>query len=481
MNSNSNSNNNSSTSSTSSSTGSTNSDIQTVFQNNPIFINKENFKLQLGDFTDIGGSKHKPNQDICFKIPLIEHNGYLLGVADGHGRDGHIIANISKECTEEVIQTKIDDLLKDPINFFEYLFDYIHNKIITNIGYNLKGGTTFSIILLLENKLWIANVGDSTGIIFSKNSIFKNSHLKYERDIATPDKVVVHTDTDTNLLNYLVLTSEGHSPENPDEYIRMRNFMKSPENENHAELLCVYDDPNKIKNMCPHVFNIEEDGIPTVRTDDGSFKYYYKNVRKDKATYVTCKNNFNSLASTRSIGDSNMNVLGVSNKPEIQSIDLNTIFDELLSLRQVNILKNSEQKDNDKDNDKIDVNPDPMTLCIGLFTDGVWDNWIYDHVCKFVTDKSCLNAIITDVNNGAQRVANSFMKRNETFANKNFGSSSDNSTGIIMYITKVAEVTNAVVTNTEVTNTEVSNTVTNTDTNTVSNTVTNTDTNNLIT
>ena len=92
------------------------------------------------------------------------------------------------------------------------------------------------------------------------------------------------------------------------------------------------------------------------------------------------------------------------------------------------------------DTEKVDtetIRPvDPMSVCVVLCTDGVWDNWIYDHVCKFVMDPSCLNAIVADTEKGAARVAKSFMLRNQTFARKNFGDGSDNATGIVMYITQ---------------------------------------------
>jgi SLT domain-containing protein len=51
-------------------------------------------------------------------------------------------------------------------------------------------------------------------------------------------------------------------------------------------------------------------------------------------------------------------------------------------------------------------------------------------------DPSCLNAIVADQEKGAARVAKSFMLRNQAFARKNFGSQSDNATGIVMYITQ---------------------------------------------
>ena len=80
--------------------------------------------------------------------------------------------------------------------------------------------------------------------------------------------------------------------------------------------------------------------------------------------------------------------------------------------------------------------PDPLTVCVVLATDGVWDNWIYDHVQKFVMDKSCLKALEADKERGAQRVCKSFMLRNQGFGQKHLGSGSDNATGIVLYITE---------------------------------------------
>ena len=210
----------------------------------------------------------------------------------------------------------------------------------------------------------------------------------------------------------------------------MRTFKCSDENPNHAELLCVYDNQYKHKPRCPNVFDISESGIPTIRQDDGSFEYYYKNVRKEKASYVSDRCGENILSVTRALGDFKLQTLGLSNKPEIQSIDLEPIF------AQLKLQIDTEKVDTEKVDTETVKPVDPMSVCVVLCTDGVWDNWIYDHVCKFVMDPSCLNAIVADTEKGAARVAKSFMLRNQTFARKNFGDGSDNATGIVMYITQ---------------------------------------------
>ena len=417
-------------------------EVETVFQLVENIKNKPMLKVQLGHNTDIGGSR--VNQDRHSVLTFPEHDVYAIAVADGHSHEtGHHIADITKNCLENLLKNRITELIENPVTFLEFCCDYIHEEIRKELvkkmereGYKIyvdgagviskvksgreiyedvKGGTTFSIVILIGKKLYIANLGDSTGLLCCKTPILKPSNIKYEKDAANPTKVISSCDIDSSLSTYIELTRE-HSPENVEEYIRMRDFKCSDENANHAELLCVYDDQhNSCKYTCPHVFNISETGTPTVR-EDAAYKYYYKNLRKEKATYV-CERYSNSVLSiTRALGDYKFQNLGVTNKPEIQSIDLEPIFQQI-------------------DTAKVEK-VDPMTVCVVLCSDGVWDNWQYDDVCKFVMDPSCLNAIAHDEEKGAERVAESFMLRNNLFATRNFGNSADNATGIIMYITQ---------------------------------------------
>jgi serine/threonine protein phosphatase PrpC len=318
----------------------------------------------------------------------------------------------------EMTETKMDRILINPVEFLEFAFDHIHAEIIKTY----TCGTTFSLIIILGKKMWIANVGDSTGILCAKHPILKNSDLMFEKDVAIPEKMYETKKADDDKLsNYIILTSEDHSPEDPEEYKRMRAFKPSEENPLHAELLCVYDKQRMTKSLCPHVFNISEDGTPTVRPDDKSFEYYVKNVRREKATYVCGRHGENALAGTRSLGDIELHNLGLTHKPIIRSMDLNKVFVDLRAVRKP---------------EATEEDPDPLTVCVVLATDGVWDNWIYDHVQKFVMDKSCLKALEADKERGAQRVCKSFMLRNQGFGQKHFGSGSDNATGIVLYITE---------------------------------------------
>ena len=98
--------------------------------------------------------------------------------------------------------------------------------------------------------------------------------------------------------------------------------------------------------------------------------------------------------------------------PEVQTIDLQPIFDRVA------------QNPGDAPQNMIS-----LVVC----TDGVWDNWTYEDVTKFVLDPSCMNAVVSG-GDGARRVAASFMQRNGIYAKRNFGAQADNATGIVVYL-----------------------------------------------
>lgn len=437
-----------------------NTDFQSVFTIN----GEKKLKIQTGSKTDIGGNR--TNQDVLFKIQLPDQNGCLIGVADGHGEHGEIAAQTTEKCFRSSIQNRFSELVENPVAFLESNFEEIQNQIRLELrdlyekkgldvqieengciskrnppsdvytklnGYrwfDVIGGTTLSVVLLLGKIMYIANVGDSSGLLCSKYPILKNSHIKYEKDAAVPLKIVTNiVNPDEPSSNYIEITVNTHSPENPAEYVRMRDVKRSEDNPHMAELMCIYDKQYEEKVDCPKVFNISEEGIPTVRSDEEiNGEYYYKNVRKDKATYVTDKTGKRVLAATRALGDFKLNSLGLTYKPEIQSIDLGPVFGEL----KTKIDENKATASGGSEEQVVD----PPTICVVLASDGVWDNWIYDHVSKFMMDPSCLKAINLDQTRGAERVTNSFIIRNDAFAKKNFGRNSDNATGIVMYITE---------------------------------------------
>lgn len=108
-------------------------------------------------------------------------------------------------------------------------------------------------------------------------------------------------------------------------------------------------------------------------------------------------------------------------------VDLREVFAKVASQRELEMNENSDVEK------EMDGAENPIVVCIVLATDGVWDNWTYEDVTKFVMDASCLKAV-GGGEDGADRIAKAFMQRNAIYARRNFGAQADNATGILAYL-----------------------------------------------
>ncbi len=360
------------------------------------------YKFQFGEVTDIGGSRK--NQDAYFTLKFPEIETVMTCVLDGHGSEyGEHIAEGTKKFMIEQFSINQDRLLANPEEFLLRLFDEANENckqilmevlsrssiqfkeedgIIYSRKYNtsqwskVRGGTTCSIVVIIKNKLYTANVGDSKALLCSTHLLPFGGYCEME------------------------ITSD-QSLEKYDEFKRIHDCGG----------LVVFDKPDALtKHECPPVYEYCDEYDDFIKSEKG---IYYKNVSKEWATIVVNPNvdENDALAMSRSLGDLSLKRYGVIATPSINSFNLDEIFNS------------SEESESD-------------TICIVLASDGVWDNWIDKNIGKFVMDKSCLNAIVDKPENGAQLVAKSLMARNDMFGQKNFGSSRDNATCIVTYITK---------------------------------------------
>lgn len=121
--------------------------------------------------------------------------------------------------------------------------------------------------------------------------------------------------------------------------------------------------------------------------------------------------------------------------PEVQRIDLTEIFQSLGEKHQQIQVAGGAASNNGESSPYVGNFAELVasTICLVLATDGVWDNWVYEDIERFMFDDSCLNATTLN-SDGTQRIASSFMKRNSMFAKKNFGNQADNATGIVLYM-----------------------------------------------
>jgi serine/threonine protein phosphatase PrpC len=351
---------------------------------------KPKYIFQIGQETDIGGSN--TNQDESFVLIDTDLDLVINCILDGHGSDyGEHIAKGTKEFMTTKINMEKDKLLDNPQEYLTALFleanenckqilmevlskssiqfkeEYgiiYSRKHSTSMWSKVRGGTTCTMVVIIKNKLFTANVGDSKSLLCSR-------------------------------VNRVQELTTDQSLEKFEEFKRI----------NDCGGLAVYDNQKLSKDFCSPIY-IKDEYDEFIKTDKG---HYYKNVSKEWACVVSSPCGNDILAMSRSLGDLSLKRYGVIANPDIQCIDLDEIFNNL------------EQSN---------------TICIVTASDGLWDNWIDDYVCKFVMDPSCLKVIIDKPEDGAQCVAKSLIMKNDTFAKINFGSSRDNASCLVTYITK---------------------------------------------
>ena len=396
-------------------------------------------KFLTGLATDIGGGRENQDTVCCFQNSDILANC----IFDGHGIDGKWVAEVCKLNTERLISENSDRLLLDPVNALSELFSELKTILsvktverfskknreckiepsgvifIKGLFHDtwqplVNGGATMTVLILIKKtlKLYIANVGDSDAMLCSSKQIFKQDDLKCESELEEGIKGLKEENglkeekgLEEGLKNYLILTA-NHSPTNIDEYVRMRSTGACPTNPNKALIDVIYDKQG-VESYC-QVYDTSESIPKLLECPLGGG--YYKNIRKEYATYVRTKEN-RKLSFTRTMGDFEMAPYGIISEPSISSIDLSDILARY---------------------EDTDLNP---VLCLLVSSDGVWDNWEYQTAQEFLMFDNCLEAV-GKTDDGSQQVLNSFMKRNKLLATQNFGNSADNATSAILYLKK---------------------------------------------
>eukprot|EP00602_Paraphysomonas_sp_CaronLab_P004867 CAMPEP_0185025198 /NCGR_PEP_ID=MMETSP1103-20130426/8250_1 /TAXON_ID=36769 /ORGANISM="Paraphysomonas bandaiensis, Strain Caron Lab Isolate" /LENGTH=429 /DNA_ID=CAMNT_0027558347 /DNA_START=82 /DNA_END=1371 /DNA_ORIENTATION=+ len=403
--------------------------------------------------TDIGGSRENQDDMFIFDRPAL--GICVLGVLDGHGRDvGQTASETGRKFLLSYFEEHVDELLEDPYTCLVQGIVQSHEairesfiRVLRGKGWEVQntaeeylvkrkssshpwacvhGGTSCSLVALVNTTLYTANVGDSSGILCSSRAILAQSMVKHVGDSAIGNKRHPNMSTDDTPVSTVVLTAE-HSPESPEEFIRMRNFRHREGDPTQPSLLVVYDASTHDKSRCSPVFSLDANGDPVV-TNRGS---YYKNVRHEWASLVAAPSYArfqDALAFTRSIGDFHLHLYGVTHYPEVTSIDLKPIFESL-----------------EESNEDLSSQP---YLAVVLASDGIWDNWEYDDVTSFVVNPELRSkakrieskideSSSTDEEDGlkyTKHISKALIDANAVHANRNFGNQADNATGIVMII-----------------------------------------------
>ncbi|KAK9079864.1 hypothetical protein SSX86_001537 [Deinandra increscens subsp. villosa] len=136
-------------------------------------IPSHNFKLECAVLTRRGyypDTPNKENQD-CFCIKTCiqgNPNVHFFGVFDGHGHAGKQCSNFVKSRLVEIL-CSIDTLVQDPVHAFNLAFSTTNTELHDNPEIDdSMSGTTAITVLVIGDKLFVANVGDSRAVITLK-------------------------------------------------------------------------------------------------------------------------------------------------------------------------------------------------------------------------------------------------------------------------------------------------------------------------
>ena len=135
----------------------------------------ENYLAQLGLAVTCkkGLKPESPNQD-DYSV-LIDGRQVLLGVFDGHGPFGHNVSNFIHTLLPKLV-SKHDSFSTNPLNSFVPSFDKCQKSLEMHCEHPeavydcVLSGSTASLILIKEEKIYTAHVGDSRAVLSRKTA-----------------------------------------------------------------------------------------------------------------------------------------------------------------------------------------------------------------------------------------------------------------------------------------------------------------------
>lgn len=132
-----------------------------------------NFNLEYSVLTQRGyypDSPDKENQDsYCIKTHVQGNpNVHFFGVFDGHGQFGTQCSNfVQQRLVEELANNPM--LLDDPVKAYDSAFLTVNAELHSSEIDDTMSGTTAITVLVVGDKIYVANVGDSRAVIAVKD------------------------------------------------------------------------------------------------------------------------------------------------------------------------------------------------------------------------------------------------------------------------------------------------------------------------
>ena len=354
--------------------------------------------FKVGSYTDIGG--YNENQDKSFSIKL-DNNIIVQGIFDGHGTNGNLVADTANIFAITYFTEQQNELKLNPKNILTQFCDLCNHKIRETIlekiegsyvdkdfirnknGAILHGGTTCTIVAIIDHILHTICLGDSSATLHSQNGKITDDMLIEYFDTFNDQSI---PNKDSNIIkDNMVIISGDQSAEDEHEFMRT------------------------IDTGAQHLYQLNGRQVKSVFNKDGlkmpisTSETSYSTVRGDFPSIISSPNRDYELALTRALGDFYMCQYGLTWRPIYRSINIKNL-----------------------------LSGDSCTYVL-IASDGVWDNWKYEDVHDFIMHESCINAIILS-EDGSQNIAKAFIERNDIYAMRNFGKDRDNATVILTFI-----------------------------------------------
>ncbi|CAD8138133.1 unnamed protein product [Paramecium octaurelia] len=132
--------------------------------------------------------KLKINQDsLAIKQNLCnQSNWHLFGIFDGHGQNGHLVSQfVSRHLPKAIENLLMQNYVTNPnllSKSLQIAFQQVEQDLVdkTNIACNFSGSTAV-VILLIESRIYCANLGDSRAVYLYKfQDLWYNRPLSYD-------------------------------------------------------------------------------------------------------------------------------------------------------------------------------------------------------------------------------------------------------------------------------------------------------------
>jgi hypothetical protein len=269
----------------------------------------------------------------------------------------------------------------------------------------MDGGCSFTMVVIIDDNIFTASVGHCGATIHSNSECFEEHDIGMLFDASMKDIYTFRGERSNKRTNTLVLNSD-QSPTSWYEYCRVKSQQHDKKTESTDFLQFLYDSDGKSSSSYTEIYNAF-----TTKTNG----HYYKNVEKEYGAVVKKSTDARrALSSTRGFLNHDLKPFGVTHKPTITSLRLD-----------------SERMMHEKS----------FTLFIG--SNGVFDNWFRTSERAIEVGETNTDRVMGNFFNQAEfetkspsSILEQFMNQTLKFNEINFKKTYDDACGILVKLSR---------------------------------------------